>query len=120
MEKITYKEFVWPQNPHTYQDSFLRVPMYKTVDGDDFFAGLSVTRRTITGKGVFYGTGAYDRFRELAEVFADATPGYLNHPVWGRCYCYLTDLRMNQETRPNYVSYEFTFTGALPNGDIPK
>lgn len=120
MEKISYKDYVWPQNPHTYCDSLSREPRYTLVDEDEFFAGMSLAKRTITGKGVFFGPDAYEWFRKLTAVFADATPGDLVHPVWGRCYCYLTDLRMAQEPKENYVSYEFTFTGALPNGDVPK
>lgn len=120
MEKLSYKTFTWPHNPHTYHDSFLREPRYRPVGEDMQFAGMSLDKRTITGRGVFFGAGAYENFAKLIKLFEDPAPGYLEHSVWGRCYCYLTSLELTQEPRENYVSYSFTFTGAQPGGEVPR
>lgn len=120
MIPLTYKTFTWPVNPHTYRDEMVRLPRYETAEDMENFVGMSPVIRRITGSGAFYGEGAYQNLLTLAEIFQDVTPGYLEHPVWGRCYCYFTELELTQEPRKNYVSYRFTFTGALSNGDIPK
>ena len=26
MEKLSYKTFIWPQNPHTYREEYIREP----------------------------------------------------------------------------------------------
>ena len=120
MEKLSYKTFVWPQNPHTYKEECIREPKYKTVDGKSVFDGMGEQQRIITGSGVFFGADAYSNFLDLAALFADGTAGNLEHPVWGIRYCYFTGLELTQEPRDNCVSYKFEFTGALTNGTVPK
>lgn len=119
MVPLRYKTFVWPCNPHTYRDEMSRVPHYRTENGEVTFSGMSTVLRKITGTGAFFGAGAYASFLELMEVFRDVHPGELEHPVWGKCYCYFTQLQLTQEPRDDYVSYTFTFTGALSSGEIP-
>ncbi|MDO5399416.1 MAG: DNA circularization N-terminal domain-containing protein [Eubacteriales bacterium] len=120
MMKISYKDHLWPVNPHTYRDEMSRTAHYETVDGVSQYAGISPIIRRITGQGVFCGEGAYQKLLDLQALFADPKPGNLVHPVWGSCYCYFTELELTQEPRESYVSYRFTFTGALPNGEIPR
>lgn len=120
MDKLSYKTFVWPHNPHTYKDEFIRVPHYRTVDGETYFTGMSDMQRLITGSGAFFGEDAFAQFRKLSELFAESTPGNLEHPIWGICYCYFTGLELTQEPKDNYVSYRFEFTRALTNGEVPK
>ena len=33
MDFLSYKTFVWPQNPHTYEEKMSREPQYSTSDG---------------------------------------------------------------------------------------
>lgn len=120
MEKLKYKTFVWPHNPHTYRDEQIREPLFRKTGDEDVFYGMTPVKRTITGSGVFFGGKAYEQFRELEKIFTDNTAGDLIHPVWGKCHCYFTALELTQEPRNEYVSYRFTFTGALPNGEIPR
>ena len=121
MEKLSYKTFVWPQNPHTYQEKTVREAEYEKDDaGEDVFQGLGSLKRTITGSGVFFGDSAFESFRTLAALMDQTTPGNLQHPVWGIRYCYLTGLELTQEPRDNYVSYKFEFQQAESNGDLPK
>ena len=120
MDKLSYKTFVWPQNPHTYKEEYLRTPQYQTVEGVAYFDGMSEMKQVITGKGAFFGADAFNQFKTLAQLFADGTPGNLEHPVWGIRYCYFTGLELTQEPKNDYVSYTFEFTRALTNGIIPK
>ena len=65
MNYLSYKTFVWPQNPHTYKEELVREPKYYTQDGVTYFDKMGDLQRTITGSGVFYGEGAYDSYKAL-------------------------------------------------------
>ncbi len=120
MNKLSYKTFVWPQNPHTYKEEYIRTPHYKTVDQVAYFEGMSDMKQVITGKGVFFGDDAFNQFKKLALLFEDGDAGNLEHPIWGIRYCYFTNLQLTQEPKNNYVSYTFEFTRAQNNGVVPK
>ena len=120
MGKMSYKTFRWPRNPHTYKEEYIRQPHYVTVDGKAYFTEMGAMQQVITGSGTFFGETAYEDFRRLAELFEDGTPGNLEHPLWGIRYCYFTGLELTQEPRENCISYQFTFTVASTNGQIPK
>ena len=121
MEKLSYKSFVWPRNPHTYKEESFRDGEYRKNDaGEDVFQGMGLLSRTITAEGVFFGERAYEDFRALAELVNSTEPGNLEHPIWGIRYCYLTGLEMTQEPKENCISYKITFRQALTNGVLPK
>lgn len=121
MNKLVYKNFVWPQNPDHYQQDYLREPVYTKNDaGETVFSGMGPMKRTISGSGCFVGDTAYTKFKELATVFAESTAGGLVHPVWGTYNCYFTELQLTQEPRSNYVSYKFEFREADSNDAIPQ
>ncbi len=121
MEKLSFKTFVWPQNPHTYQEENVREPVYeKNENGEDVFQGMGYLKRTITGSGVFLGDTAFSQYQKLEALFGETTPGDLEHPVWGIRYCYFTGLELTQEPKENCVSYRFTFQQAMANGVLPK
>ena len=120
MDYLSYKTFVWPQNPHTYQEELIREPKYTTVNGVAYFDSMGDMKRIITGSGVFYGENAFAQFKHLAALFEETTAGNLEHPIWGIRYCYVPGLELTQEPQENCVSYKFTFTGALSNGVVPK
>ena len=120
MEKMSFKTFVWPQNPHTYREVTTRTPEYFTQDGEVYFKGMSDPKRIITGSGVFHGADAYEQYLKLQKLADDLTPGNLEHPIFGIRYCYLTLLEMTQEPKENYISYRFEFTQAKLNGEVPK
>lgn len=118
---MSYKTFSWPRNPHTYAEYCVREPAYTEDDaGEAVFSGMGPQKRTITGKGVFLGTGAYADFQNLAALLEDGTAGTLTHPVWGQRNAYFTSLELTQEARENAVSYRFEFQEADDTGAIPK
>lgn len=120
MDYLSYKTFVWPQNPHTYREESIREPQYVTVDGVTTYSGMGQMKRIITGSGVFFGDNAYAQFKQLMLLFDSGEAGNLEHPIWGIRYCYFTGLELTQEPKENYVSYKFTFTCAATNGTVPK
>ena len=120
MDYLSYKTFVWPQNPHTYVEKTSREPQYEVLDGIAYFEGMGDLKRTITGSGTFSGPTAYAEFKKLQKIFEDKTAGNLTHPIWGIRYCYFTGLELTQEPKADVVSYRFTFTQALTNGVVPK
>ncbi len=121
MNKLVYKNYIWPQNPDHYQQSYIREPVYgKNEAGETVFVGMCPMKRTITGSGSFFGNTAYADFLALAKVFEDKTDGGLVHPVFGTYRCYFTELQMTQEPREDYVAYRFEFREADSDGAIPQ
>ncbi len=121
MDKLSYKTFVWPNNPHTYQEEAIREGKYSKDDaGNDVFEGMGYLKRIITGSGAFFGKTAVADFQRLATLFNETSPGNLEHPLWGIRHCYFTGLEMTQEPKENYIAYKFTFQEAFANGYLPK
>ena len=119
MDKLTYKTFTWPQNPHTYKEECIREPHYITVDHVTYYESMGQMQRIITGTGTFFGDTAIADFQRLAELFKENDAGNLQHPLWGIRYCYFTGLELTQEPTKDCVSYRFQFTQALTNGEVP-
>ena len=120
MDFLSFKTFVWPQNPTTYREVATRTPEYDTQDGENYYQGMSELKRTISGTGVFYGEDAYEQYLKLQKLMNEISAGNLAHPIFGIRYCYFTLLEVTQEPKENYVSYRFEFTQALLNGEVPK
>ena len=120
MDFLSFKTFVWPQNPTTYREVATRTPEYYTQDGETYYRGMSELKRTISGSGVFYGEDAYEQYLKLQKLMNEISAGNLAHPIFGIRYCYFTLLEVTQEPKENYVSYRFEFTQALLNGEGPK
>ena len=106
MEKLSYKSFVFPTNPHTYREEAARAGKFR--------------KRIITGTGAFFGEKAVEEFRKLQELFEETEAGNLEHPLWGIKFCYFTGLDMIQEPKQDYVAYKFTFEQAETNGYLPR
>lgn len=120
MEKLRFKEFVWPVNPHSWSEEAVREPMYeKNAYDQQIFQGLGPLKRVIIGNGVFSGADAYVQYANLAALLEQTEPGPLNHPVWGERNVFFTGLQMTQEPRENYVSYRIEFQQADENSHIP-
>ena len=120
MSTMTFKTFTWPQNPDYYRHEYVKEPIFtENASGEKAFSGLGARKLTITGSGVFIGKTAYSNFRSLAKLFKENTVGSLVHPVWGTYNCYLTELKLTQEPRGQYVAYEFRFQEADSDGNIP-
>jgi hypothetical protein len=121
MNKLSFKDFIWPTNPEEYREDFVREACYdKNAAGDSVFSGMGLMKRVITGSGSFYGSDAYASFQALADLFAADGLGLLNHPYCGKKMVYFTKLQMSQSPKADYVAYSFEFKEADEEGAIPK
>ncbi len=110
LSPMRFKSFVWPHNPRTYTITFERkIAAHKIPFGRHYLQSLGLTRRVLWGEGEFVGAGAYDKFKELASVFYEETPGVLVHPVWMTTTAWFAGLSLRQEPREDYVAYTFEF-----------
>lgn len=110
LSPMRYKGFIWPHNPRVYSIEFTRrMAVNKIPFGRYSLQSLGLTRRVMKGEGAFAGEDAYRRFKELASVFYEDTPGVLVHPLWDTTSAWFVGLELAQEPRPDYVRYAFEF-----------
>jgi hypothetical protein len=120
MEKLKYKNWTWPENPETFLMEAVREPEYsKAEDGSPVYQGLSALCRTITGKGIFQGASAADSFKTLLNFLEAGDAGPLIHPVWGTINACLTELKMEEGSTEQCISYTYAFREADIKGAIP-
>ena len=120
MNKLVFKNYVWPQNPDKYEQKFVREPVYTKQDDGSVVFSIGPAKRTVTGSGSFFGETAYADFLALAKVFEEDTYGGLVHPVFGTYRCFFTELELITEPRADYVAYRFAFREADIDGIIPQ
>lgn len=107
---MRFKEFTWPHNPEVYTVEYRRrVAVHQIPFGPCVMQELGNAYRVLKGEGVFVGEDAYQRFKELAEVFRQEGPGLLVHPVWQTERAYFTALEAAEKPLPDYVRYRFEF-----------
>ena len=110
LSPMRYKTYTWPHNPRVYTIDYERkMALHKTPFGLFHLQDLGRTNRIMEGEGEFVGEGAYAQFGQLANVFYDSGPGLLVHPLWQAANAYFVSLRLEQEPRPDYVRYSFSF-----------
>ena len=110
LKPMRYKNYVWPHNPKICSISYERsVAVHKVPFGKYFMQDLGMTKHVMKGEGEFVGSGAYDEFKKLADVFHDGGPGILNHPVWMTKKAYFVKLSLAQQPTADYVKYTFEF-----------
>ena len=107
---MRFKEFTWPHNPEVYTVEYRRrIAVHQVPFGGCVMQELGGSYRVLKGEGVFAGEGAYQRFKELAEVFRQEGPGLLVQPVWQTERAYFTSLEAVEEPLPDFVRYRFEF-----------
>lgn len=117
LSPMRFKTFVWPHNPTVYTISYERkMALHKIPFGRHHLQSLGQTRRVFRGEGEFVGARAYDKFKELASLFYEETPGTLVHPVWMTTTAWFVGLELKQEPRSDYVRYSFEFWEVLGSG----
>jgi prophage DNA circulation protein len=121
MDKMKFRMFRWPENPEQFGIRMVCEPLYELNSiGQYDYTGMGPMCRVYTGSGVFFGPDAVEWFNALQVMMSTRTPGELVHPVWGTAdVVYLTQLQMDQESRPDYIKYSFTFREADEKGSIP-
>ena len=107
---MRYKNYTWPHNPRVYTIDYRReMAVNKVPFGLYKLQDLDRTCRVMKGEGEFVGPRAYAQFGQLANVFYAAGPGLLIHPLWQTANAYFVQLSQEQQPRPDYVKYTFTF-----------
>ncbi len=120
MHKMGFKTFKWPNNPEELVVEHSREPLYgKDSQGAPVYTGMGAANCTVKGSGSFTGPLAYENFAELQALFQDLSCGTLTLPQEESLVVYFTELTMEQDSRPMYVHYRFTFRAADENGGIP-
>ena len=118
LSPMRFKNFVWPHNPRVYSITYERkIAAHKIPFGLYYLQSVGRTRRVLKGEGEFVGEGAYDTFKQLANVFYEETPGTLVHPVWMTTTAWFAGLELRQEPRRDYVAYSFEFWEVMPDGN---
>lgn len=120
-DKMRFRMFIWLENPEEFGIRAVCAPEYEENGyGGYDYTGISPMCRIFTGRGVFCGEYATQQFNALAVIMSTREQGELYHPVWGLTTAYLTELKMSQQSRPDYIEYSFTFRETDEKGGIPK
>jgi spore coat assembly protein SafA len=107
---MRYKDYTWPHNPEVYAvERQRRLVVHQIRFGRCVIQDLGGMYRVLRGEGVFAGEGAYEQFRQLAEVFREGGAGILVHPVWQTERAWFASLQVTEEPLPDYVRYSFEF-----------
>lgn len=110
LSSMKYKDFVWPNNPKTFEAELNRsLRSFKYPFSGFEVQDLGPQYRIFKGEGEFIGPDAYDSFRRLAASFSEGGSGWLEHPVWPPVKVYFSKLRMKEEPKCDYLSYSFEF-----------
>lgn len=117
---LNFKGKAWPAEVEEYREVNTREPLYITEEGIPEFRTMSYLRRVISGSGSFLGAKAYEQYRQLEEWMEEISAGELFHPDLGLRNCYFTGLRLEADSREDYVHYSFEFLQADENGDVPR
>ena len=107
---MRFKDYVWPHNPEVYEVERQRqLVVHRIPFGRCVIQDLGGMYRVLRGEGVFAGDGAYEQFRQLAEVFQEGGAGILVHPVWQTERAWFASLQVTEEPLPDHVRYSFEF-----------
>lgn len=110
LSPMRFGDFIWPHNPRIYEIEYnRRIVCHKVPFGLYALSDMGREARILRGEGEFVGENAYEEFRKLAAMFYSDTPRILVHPIWQSAPAWFVSLKLKQEPRRDYVSYEFEF-----------
>lgn len=110
---MRFKTFTWPNDPQTYWIvEKKRIAEHRMTDGSFLSEEMGTDAAELHGEGAFFGAQAYGSFLQLENVFQEKKPGILIHPMWHGAEAFLSELRLREEPRENYVAYSFVFRQA--------
>ena len=121
MDRMRFMVFTWDHDPEEFRVEAFCQPEYTVNElGHYEYVGLGPMSRVISGRGVFSGPDAHQNFNALSGIMATRTPGELVMPIWGKTQACLTELKMEQGSRPQHIVYSFTFRETDDVGGIPR
>lgn len=110
LSPMRFGDYIWPHNPRIYEIEYKRrIVCHKVPFGLYALSDMGRDQRVLRGEGEFVGENAYDEFKKLAKMFYSDKPNILVHPIWQSAPAWFVGLRLKQEPRKDYVSYEFEF-----------
>ncbi len=110
LSPMRFGDFVWPHNPRIYEIEYnRRIVCHKVPFGLYALSDMGRDQRILRGEGEFVGEKAYEEFKKLAAMFFSDKPRILVHPIWQSAPAWFVSLKLRQEPRKDYVSYEFEF-----------
>lgn len=118
---MKFMVYTWMKNPEEFCIQSVCEPEYEiNSNGKYDYTGIGPLCRIFTGRGVFTGPDANQMFHGLQVLQAVRQVGDLYHPIWGTTKAILTQLQMEQGSRPQHIAYSFVFREADENGYIPR
>ena len=118
---MKFMMFTWKQDPEVFAIRTVCEPEYTLNDSGGYdYQGMGPLCRVMSGRGVFTGADAAQQYNALAVIMASRTAGELVHPTWGAMEAVLTELGMEQDSRPEHISYTFTFRETDETGAVPR
>lgn len=111
LNKMSYKQFVWLNNPSQISFAFAQVQRQGILPGKGSFVEQVATgAHVVKGEGIFYGTQAQGQMRALEQLFEDKSAGMLFLPNRKPLRAFFTNLTIESSTQKDQVKYTFVFT----------
>ncbi len=108
---LQFDTFVFPTNPETLHITYRHdVGVEPTAAGQWQLTDKAYLGRTVEGEGIFYGSGAYTSFQQLAAYVKSFQPKVLTHPKLAPFRALLTKLELTEEPAEDCLRYRFVFT----------
>lgn len=107
---LQFDTFVFPVDPETLHTTYRHeVSVTPTTAGQWTVENVAYLGRTVEGEGVFYGSGAYASFQQLAAYIKNFQAKVLQHPKFGSFRAFLTKLEAVEEPNDGCLRYRFVF-----------
>lgn len=111
LNNMSYKQFVWPNNPSQLSFAFAQVQRQGVLPGQgSFVEQVATNAHVIKGKGTFYGKQAQGQMRVLEQLFEDKSAGVLFLPNRKPITAFFTNLTIESSALKDQVQYDFIFT----------
>lgn len=107
---MSYRDYVWPQNPENIRlDRVRSTAEFRIPGGSGVVQENGFAPRKAAGGGRFCGAGCAEEFTRLSAVFAAGGSGMLRLPGEKPFQAVFSSLVMKGIPRPGCVEYEFVF-----------
>lgn len=111
LSNMRFAGFEFPYNPATldirFEKRFAEYE-YPDIDGAEL-EKMGLSPKVVSGRGAFFGPGAYTTFLKLKDTFEKSKADTLIIPIYGSMRCEFMSLTASHEPTPDYVEYDFEF-----------
>lgn len=107
---LQFDTFIFPVDPETLHTTYRHdVKVTAASSGQWTVENVAYFGRTVEGEGIFYGSGAYAAFGQLAAYLKSFQAKALKHPKFGTFQAFLTKLEAIEEPNEGCLRYRFVF-----------